>query len=119
MYNKLLKIIEYKGYLIISYLDINSPKISLVGTGTLISGFNSNDILISNEALKLLKNNLKINKLINDPVLEIISKDRLWVNMIGNIIIPPNEIINTYTIPYHTICENTIDEKIKIELDKI
>lgn len=119
MNNGLLKITEYKGYLIIALLDRESPKVTLVGTGTLVSGFNHNDVLMSSEALILLSKNAKMIKLDNMPALEIISKDRLWWSTVGSIIIPPDEIINAYSMPYHTKCENEIDSKLKEQLDNI
>jgi len=106
-----IEIREYNNYLIITLIDNKTPKLQYVGAGLMLQKFNDNDVKISPQALNLLIKNLG-NKHI-DPALEIISRDKIWWASKNGIIIPPNELINVFVIPYHTVCDNDIDEKIK------
>ena len=113
-YKKTLEIVEFNGYLIIKLLDDNGPKIKLVGTGTMISNFNHWDIAISKEALAILEKNLLQNINKPDPAMEIIAQDKIWWSAIKKgIIIQPNELIHIHCIPFHSICENSVDDKLK------
>lgn len=111
-----VEIKEYNKWLIVTVLDYG-PKIKTLGIGTLFSDFNKNDLHISLNALNIIKDNLNQNIDKKDPVLEIISFNRIWWESDKGIIIPPNEIFHIYTIPLHTICNNDIDEKIKNIID--
>ena len=103
---------EYNGWLIIKL--INSPKLKVVGLGTLLSNINSNDIHISGNALKILKHNFMQNMDQQNPALEILSETSIWWASVNNgIIIPPGELIHIYKIPVHTECDNVIDDEIK------
>jgi len=115
-YKHTVEIKEYNKWLIITILNYNI-KIKNVGVGLLFSDFNRNDLHISSEALSVLKDNLNVNIQHKDPVLEIISMDRMWWASNQGIIIPPNEYFHIYTIPNHTLCKNDIDEKIKNIID--
>lgn len=111
-----IQIKEYKGYFIIT---INTtPKLNYLGTGVVLTDFNIKDLEISKEVLDIFNLNLKqINKDI--PVLEVLSKNRIWINTKSNTIIKTDEPFNIFEIPYHTICTNDIDDKLKEQLDKI
>lgn len=111
-YKHTLEIKEYNGWLILTLLN-KGPKIKSVGTGLLFSDFNKLDLLISLEALNIIKDNLAKNFDKKDPVLEIIGIDRIWWASNKGIIIPPNEIYHIYTIPMHTIVDNIVDNNIK------
>ena len=106
-----IEIREYNNYLIITLIDDKTPKLQYVGSGLMLNSFNQNDIKISPQALNILIKNLG-NKY-PDPALEIISKDKMWWASKKSIIIPPDELINVFVIPYHITCDNDIDEKIK------
>lgn len=110
-YQHTLEIKAYNKWLILTILT-SGPKLKQIGTGLLFSDFNKFDLQISDEALVIIKDNLNLNFDKTEPVLEIISKDRIWWASRQGIIIPPNEIYHIHTIPLHTICNNVIDEKI-------
>lgn len=111
------EILEYNNWLIIKL--INSPKLKIVGVGTLLSNINSKDLKISISALNILKANLNVNLNKENPALEILSETSIWWASINNgIIIPPNELLHVYTIPTHSICENKIDDDIKMFINK-
>jgi hypothetical protein len=116
-YQQTVTIKEYKGWLVLTLLN-NGPKIKGVGTGILFSNFNKWDLYISDKALSIITDNLNKNLDKKEPVLEIIAMDRLWWASKQGIIIPPNEIYHIYTIPLFTKCDNEVDEKIKITIDK-
>ena len=117
-YRKTLEIVEFNGYLIIKLLD-NGPKIKIVGNGTMISNFNNLDVSISLEAILILQKNLLIDINKPDPALEIISKDKIWWSALNKgIIIQPNELIHIHCIPFYTVCENIVDDKLKNILNK-
>lgn len=116
MYKHTLEIKEYKKWLIITVLEYGA-KIRNLGTGTLFFNFNRNDLQISLDAYGILKDNIKKNMDQKDPVMEIISYDRIWWASDKGIIIPPNEIFHIFTIPMHTTCNNDVDEKIKKIID--
>lgn len=107
----IIEIREYNDYLIITLIDDQTPKLKYTGSGLMIQNFNQNDIKISPQALNILIKNLGNTH--QDPALEIISKDKIWWAGKKGIIIPPNELINVFVIPYNTMCDNDIDEKIK------
>ncbi len=108
-YQHTLEIKSYNDWLILTLVN-NGPKVKQIGIGTMVSGFNENDILISPEALLLLKKN--IGNTHKDPAFEIISKDNIWWASYRGIIIPPNELLNVFFIPHHKTCDNTLDEEI-------
>jgi hypothetical protein len=116
-YQGTLRITTYKKYIILTLLD-RGPKVKPVGSGTLLSDFNESDVLISAEALDVLKDNVMRNLQEPEPTLEIIAKDKLWWVGQTGLIIPPGEIIHIHVMPYHTICENLVDSKLKEFIDK-
>ena len=106
-----LQITTYNKWLI---LKVNkTPKLRYIGNGSILSDFNSNDIQISKEALEILNKNLLLNIDQKNPAFEILTKNRIWWPSQSGIIIPPNELIHVFAIPYHTICENVVDEELK------
>lgn len=109
-----IEIREYNNYLIITVIDPKTPKLQYLGSGLLLSGFNEKDVKISPQALNILIRNLKNTH--TDPALEIISKDKIWWASKRGIIIPPDELINVFIIPYHTVCDNIVDETLKSKL---
>jgi len=111
-----VEIKAYKKWLIITVVK-PGPKIKTIGTGLLFSDFNKLDLLISDEALAILKDNLNLNLSKPDPVLEIIGTNRIWWASNQNIIIPPNEYFHIYTIPRYTPGPNNIDDNIKNIID--
>lgn len=111
-----IEIKEYNGWLLISIIHL-SPKIKFVGIGTMLSDFNINDLLISKEALSILSKNIGNSHV--EPALEIIRKDCIWWASKKGILIPPNELLNVYNIPHHTICDNIIDIEIKKHIDNV
>lgn len=114
----LVEIKEYNKWLIVKVIN-KSIKIKHIGTGILFSDFTQFDLKISEEALGILKNNLKNNLLTNNPVLEIITKDKMWWSSNTGIIIPPNEIFHIFELPYHTLCNNIIDNELKKIIDNM
>lgn len=110
-YQHTLEIKTYKKWLIITVLQ-TGPKLKTIGVGTLFSDFNKWDLQISEEALAIITDNLNCNFDKVEPVLEIISTDRIWWASNRGILIPPNEVYHVHTIPLHTTCNNTIDEKL-------
>ena len=112
----LVEIKEYNKWLIIKVIN-KSIKLKHIGTGILFSGFNQFDLKISNEALVIIKDNIKKNLSVENPVLEIITKDKIWWASNTGIIIPPNEIFHIFEIPNHLICENNIDDELKKTID--
>ncbi len=107
-----LEILEYNNWIIIK-LNKYTPKLRNIGEGLILSDFNKFDVKISPEALSILNKNINKNIDKENPVLEIISNDRIaWLSKTG-IIIPPNEIFHIFDIPYHTECENIVDEEVK------
>lgn len=113
----IIEIREYNGYLLIKVNKIKTPKLNYIGTGTLFTGFNKEDLGISKEALHLLKtkNDIKSNE---EPVLEMIGENKLYFASNKSIIIPPNEIFKNYNIPKHTVIDNNIDDVLKEQLNK-
>lgn len=88
-----------------------------VGTGTLLSGFNMNDVHISQPALDILKSYIGF-KQDKEPVVEILSPSSIWFASFRGIIIPPNEILHVYELPYHTLIDNNVDEHLKKIIEK-
>jgi hypothetical protein len=111
-----IEIKAYKKWLIITVLNYGI-KLKSIGTGLLFADFNRHDLKISDEAVAILKDNLNTNFEKKDPVLEIISTDRMWWASKRGIIIPPNEIYHIHTIPLYTTCDNVVDEEIKKNID--
>lgn len=117
--NDIIRLTYYKQHLILTLLDINSPKVSLKGIGQSCLDFNKYNMLISKEALEcieILYNKQKINDLVS---IEIISKNNIWwMNKHGGIIsnILDNSI-NVYQMPVYTICDNDIDIEVKNHID--
>lgn len=107
----IIEIKEYNNYLIVTLIDKKTPKMKFVGAGVMLTNFNGNDIKISPQALNILIKN--IGNTYADPAFEIISKDKLWWAGKNGIIIPPDELINVFILPHHTVCDNEIDEKLK------
>ena len=108
-YQHSLEIKSHNDWLILTLVH-KGPKVKQIGIGTMVSGFNENDILISPEALLLLKQN--IGNIHKDPAFEIISNDSIWWASYMGIIIPPNELLNVFSIPYHKLCDNSLDDEI-------
>lgn len=106
-----LEIKSYNDWLILKLIP--TPKIKYIGIGTMLSDFNKFDVLISDEALKILKNNLNKDLDKTDPALEILSEEKIWWASTSGILIKPNELIHIYTIPYHTYVNNDVDEELK------
>lgn len=116
MYKATVKITAYKNYLILTLLN-KGPKIRSIGVGTQFVGFHDKDLLISSEALNILREKA-LNEKRDDPALEIISKFNIFWKSDAGIIIPNDEAINVYALPNHTICDNDIDEKVKQAIDQ-
>jgi hypothetical protein len=107
---------EYKNYLVLT--AYKTPKIKIVGSGSLLSFFNKKDVKISKDALSILKKYQQENN--NDIIsLQIIGKTNIWWNSHYGIIIPPNDkSTKIKTIPVHTLIDdNTIDDEIKKVID--
>lgn len=116
-YKGTLKITIHNKHLIITPLD-EGPKMKKFGNGTMVSNFGAMDLMISKEALSVLESKLLSDDIAKqDPALEIITKDKIWFSGKTALIIPEDETIHVFTIPYHTLCENEVDEKIKEFLD--
>ena len=111
-----IQIKMYRNYFICT---INTtPKLNYLGTGVVLTDFNMYDLEISQDVLDIFNSRLKhINK--DTPVLEVLSKNRIWINTKSNTIIDINESMNIIDIPYHTICSNDIDTTLKEQIDKI
>lgn len=108
-----LKITEYKGYLI---CQLNhTPKLTPIGLGSMINIINSNDVYISKEAyLTMLSNKVKC----DNPAIEVLNKNKIFLQFKDNCILPPLEPISLYEIPIHKTCDNIVDINIKKEIDK-
>lgn len=104
-----IKILHYNKHFIIK---INhTPKLKVVGNGVMLRQFNNNDVLISFEALEQLKKHYNNKK--DNPVIEVVNNDTIWIASYNNIIIPDTENINVFDIPYCTLIKNDIDQNIK------
>lgn len=113
-----LSICTYKNFLICKLNK--TPKAIVVGIGTNISNFNKNDIHMSKESLDLFNKNLKniTDNNFDNKGLIVYTKNKLFLSTYDNIILNINDA-QIYDIPTHTIIENTVDDNIKNELDKI
>lgn len=115
-----LKICAYKDFLILTYSE--TPKAKSVGIGMLLNNFNNKDVLLSNDALNLIKASLihdsNKSELSTDTGLIIHNKTKIFWASYNNMIIKIKDA-TIYDIPTHTIIENDVDEKIKTQLNTI
>lgn len=111
-----IKICAYKNYLICTLND--TPKLMVYEKYSSLFNFNKKDLLISPEALLIIKNAmLNVN---NDELygIRIINKNKIIIASTKNIIINKSDV-QTFALPIHTVCENNVQEELKKEIDKL
>jgi hypothetical protein len=108
-----VRIDTFNNYLILTILD-NGPKIKYIGNGTLLNINSKNDLLISKEALELIKTcSIKEN-----PSIEFIDLYKIyWFSDKG--IISLIDDVSVIELPLHTIVENNVTETLKEKIKNI
>lgn len=109
-----VRICCHKNHIILTLLDPKSPKLDPRGVGMSLSGFNSTDLEMSQEAVDML-NKIRSRPRGTDGVaMECINKYNIWwMSKDGGIIIPVDEAaINIFEMPVYTIVSNEVDPKL-------
>ncbi len=108
-----VRIDTFNNYLILTVLD-DGPKIKYIGNGTILNINNKNDLLISKEALELIKT-CSIKK---NPSIEFIDLNKIyWFSDKG--IISLIDDVSVIELPLHTVVENEVTETLKEKIKNI
>ena len=108
-----VRIDTFNNYLILTVLD-DGPKIKYIGNGTILNINNKNDLLISKDALELIKTcSIKEN-----PSIEFIDLNKIyWFSDKG--IISLIDDVSVIELPLHTVVENEVTETLKEKIKNI